>query len=206
MSAPVAKVMADTLVERVTGQHSAPAVPVEVQLVMTDRALLAGDSEPAELNGYGPLPAPLARDSLRGDNDSPSAQRADMWLRRLYTTPDGRSLIAMDTRRRCFDGQSRRCRPRGGVPRVRARHSHGLGHPQDRAPRRGPGQLLRPRALLRQVPSLLHPSDKTKPSQISATFDDGLVEIVVSGAAGRSANTRIELKDRSSAPTTRTLS
>jgi hypothetical protein len=59
------QVMADTLVERVTGQASAPAVPVEVQLVMTDHTLLGGDPEPAELTGYGPLPAPLARDWLR---------------------------------------------------------------------------------------------------------------------------------------------
>jgi hypothetical protein len=99
------QVMADTLGERVTGQQSAPAVPVEVQLVMTDRALLDGDPEPAELTGYGPLPAPLARDWLRGDH--PLTAQANIWLRRLYTTPDSGALIAMDTRRRCFDGQLR---------------------------------------------------------------------------------------------------
>src|SRR5690606_8655114 len=37
------QVMADTLVERVTGQETADAVPVEVQVVMTERTLLAGD-------------------------------------------------------------------------------------------------------------------------------------------------------------------
>ena len=41
------QVMADTLVERVTGQATADAVPVEVQLVMTDEALLADDDDPA---------------------------------------------------------------------------------------------------------------------------------------------------------------
>ncbi len=39
------QIMADTLVERVTG-HAAAAVPVEVQLVMTDTALLGEDSTP----------------------------------------------------------------------------------------------------------------------------------------------------------------
>jgi len=35
------QVMADTMVERLTGQASATAVPVEINLIMTDRALLA---------------------------------------------------------------------------------------------------------------------------------------------------------------------
>jgi len=46
----------------------------------------------------------------------------------------------------------------------------------------------------------------TAPNQISAEFDDGLVEIVVHGGVGRSDSTRIELGDRSRASTTRTLS
>jgi hypothetical protein len=88
--------MADTLVQRVTGQATAAAVPVEVNLVMTDRALFtlpdppdrpdaehgrgadesepgagrradqpAGADEPAELIGYGPIPAALARRLIR---------------------------------------------------------------------------------------------------------------------------------------------
>ena len=39
MSAGAGQIMADTLVERVTGQASADRVPVEVQLVITDRSL-----------------------------------------------------------------------------------------------------------------------------------------------------------------------
>ena len=31
-----------------------------------------------------------------------------MWVRRLYTTPDGRDLVAMDSRRRLFGGLLRR--------------------------------------------------------------------------------------------------
>ena len=116
------QVMADTLVKRLTGQRDAEAVPVEVQLIMTDQTLLTGDNEPAEVTGYGPIPAPLARALLRGNKDDELADvgdcgetselaagvaRADVWLRRLYTTSDGSALVAMDSRRRCFDGQLR---------------------------------------------------------------------------------------------------
>ncbi|MBA2531548.1 MAG: DUF222 domain-containing protein [Nocardioidaceae bacterium] len=108
------QIMANTLVERLTGQASASAVPVQIQLVMTDRTLLAGDPEPVELDGYGPLPAPLVRGWLRGDDDQLGddghglAEAAQMWVRRLYTAPDTGHLIAMDSNRRCFDGQLRR--------------------------------------------------------------------------------------------------
>ncbi|MBO0895355.1 HNH endonuclease [Arthrobacter sunyaminii] len=88
------QIMADTLVERVTGQVRAEDVRVEVQLIMTDRALLAGvlpagvmdsgdpgagapvagvpvagvpdGSESAVLAGYGVVPAQWARDLIRG--------------------------------------------------------------------------------------------------------------------------------------------
>jgi hypothetical protein len=69
------QVTADSLVERLTGQNHASAVPVEVQLVMSDHALLDGDSEPAELQDYGPVPAPVVRAALRAD-DSSGAKRA----------------------------------------------------------------------------------------------------------------------------------
>jgi hypothetical protein len=101
------QIMADTLVERVTGQARASDVPVQIQLVMTDRTLLAGDAEPAELDGHGPLPAPLVRGWLRGDDDKRLAKKARAWVRRLYTGPDSGELIAMDSRRRCFDGELR---------------------------------------------------------------------------------------------------
>ncbi len=59
------QIMADTMVERITGQARAEQVPVEVQLVMTDRSLLAGDREPAYLAGYGIVPGLWARDLVR---------------------------------------------------------------------------------------------------------------------------------------------
>lgn len=59
------QVMADTLVERVTGQARATDTAVEIQLVMTDRTLFQGDAEPAYLPGYGVIPAQIARDLVR---------------------------------------------------------------------------------------------------------------------------------------------
>ncbi len=97
-----AQIMADTLVERVTGQVRAEAVPVEVSLVMAHDALLADNPEPAVLEGYGPLPAPFARAWLR---DLPVDARA--WVRRLYTDPVTGRLVTMDSRRRRFTGRHR---------------------------------------------------------------------------------------------------
>ena len=60
------QIMADTLVERLTGQADAADVNAELQIVMPLDALLdANNQTPAELNGYGPLPADLARDLMR---------------------------------------------------------------------------------------------------------------------------------------------
>ncbi|HEU4999142.1 MAG TPA: DUF222 domain-containing protein [Lapillicoccus sp.] len=98
---PSGQLMADLLVERVTGQSSAEAVPVEVQVVMTDRSLLAGDATPAQVPGYGTVPAGWARELLARDST-----RA--WVRRLYTHPVDGTLVAMDSTRRTFDGGLRR--------------------------------------------------------------------------------------------------
>jgi hypothetical protein len=57
--------MADTLVERITGQASAPDVSAEVQIMMPlDTLLDANNHSAADLDGYGPLPADVARDIL----------------------------------------------------------------------------------------------------------------------------------------------
>jgi hypothetical protein len=97
------QVMADTLVERVTGQASARQVPVEVQLVITDATLFGGQETPGWLAGYGPVPAPVARDLVRGLDEATRA-----WLRRLWTAPDGGDLVAMESSRRTFTGALRR--------------------------------------------------------------------------------------------------
>ncbi|HLK94301.1 MAG TPA: Hsp20/alpha crystallin family protein [Nocardioidaceae bacterium] len=48
--------------------------------------------------------------------------------------------------------------------------------------------------------------ESIQPSQITAEFDNGLVQIVVRGYTREAAGTRIELADKSSAATTRRLS
>ncbi|BCW62022.1 HNH endonuclease signature motif containing protein [Arthrobacter sp. StoSoilB22] len=58
------QVMADTLVERVTGTPGG-AAGINLDLVMTDRTLFQADSEPARLKGYGIVPAQWARKLLR---------------------------------------------------------------------------------------------------------------------------------------------
>ena len=87
-------------IERITGQASAGAVSIEVDLVITDRTLLGGDDVPAHLQGYGPLPAPVARDLVRDST-------GDVWVRRLFTSPTDGSLVTMDGRHRTFSGELR---------------------------------------------------------------------------------------------------
>jgi hypothetical protein len=53
-------VMADTLVERVTGRPAWVPEPVAVNLVLSDETLLGGDTTSAVIDGYGPIPASLA--------------------------------------------------------------------------------------------------------------------------------------------------
>jgi len=90
------QVMADTLVERVTGQARADQVPVGVQVVMTDQALLGGGETPALVSGYGPVPAGVAR-ALVG-----AAPATGSWVRRLYRRAGTGELVALESRARCF--------------------------------------------------------------------------------------------------------
>lgn len=123
------QVMADTLVERLTGQRSAEAVHVGVNLVMTETALLApagtpGRQEPAHIAGHGPVPAAWARDlvaralgdpapAARGEapggvapgggpgGSAPGVDRASRaWFRRLFTHPSSGQLVALESRAR----------------------------------------------------------------------------------------------------------
>ncbi|MGG5258474.1 HNH endonuclease [Phycicoccus avicenniae] len=104
----VGAVSADTALRLLAGLLPGQVQPVEVQLVMTDRSLLGtGDperpvDEPARIPGHGSVPAPVARSWIRG------AGPASVWLRRLYTSPDGRDLVALESRRRPFIGGLRR--------------------------------------------------------------------------------------------------
>ncbi|MCE1179763.1 MAG: 13E12 repeat family protein [Micrococcales bacterium] len=96
---------ADLLVQRVTGQRQASGVPIEVQLVMLAETLIEGGSEPAQLaaaglagTGEATLAAPLARRLLDQAEDGD----ARLWLRRLFTSPDGTRLAGVDRRRTRF--------------------------------------------------------------------------------------------------------
>ena len=64
-----------------------------INLVVTDQTLFAGGSEPGWVDGYGPVPADLAREL--GDTEQ-------AWLRRLYTSPTTGELVAMDSKARIF--------------------------------------------------------------------------------------------------------
>jgi Domain of unknown function (DUF222) len=94
------QIMADTLVERVTGQVRAHDVHAEVGILLPIDALLdPATHRTAELTGYGPLPAGIARDILAG-TEGPRW----WWWRRLFTMPAGGPLVGGDPRRRRFDG------------------------------------------------------------------------------------------------------
>ncbi|MDQ0029452.1 HNH endonuclease [Arthrobacter bambusae] len=121
------QVMADALVERITGTP-AGITGVEVQLVMTDRTLIQADSEPARLTGYGTVPAGWARNLLAGnrpaDPGQPEPRQTEpgrpgrtepgedqaftIWLRRLFTAPGTGELLAADSRARFFPPGMRR--------------------------------------------------------------------------------------------------
>jgi hypothetical protein len=93
------QIMADTLVERVTGRPAAQPVPVTLNLVMADTTLVGEDESPAWLDGYGPVPAAIAR-GLTGDAVADADAKA--MLRRLYRHPDSRQLVAMESKARTF--------------------------------------------------------------------------------------------------------
>jgi Domain of unknown function (DUF222) len=106
------QIMADTLVERLTGQARAADVNAELQIMMPLEALLdASDQTAAELEGYGPVPTDIARDIM-------ATSKGRLWWRRLYAAPMGGPLAGGDPLRRRFDGflkkliilRDRRCR------------------------------------------------------------------------------------------------
>lgn len=93
------QVMADTLVERITGAPANVPAPIAVNLVISDQALLGEDRAPAEVSGYGPIPAAVARNLV-----SRALADSNSWatLRRLYASPGSGALVAMESRSRKF--------------------------------------------------------------------------------------------------------
>ena len=142
------QIMADALVERVlTPAPGAAMVPgVEVHLVMTDRALADADDEPAHLVGVGPVPAPVARDLVRAD------EQTKVWVRRVYADPTTGELAATDARRRDFPHVARMfltardqvCRtPWCGAPIRHADHALAVAKGGDTDLRNGNGRCTR---------------------------------------------------------------
>ncbi|YCK81599.1 HNH endonuclease [Arthrobacter sp. D3-18] len=71
------QVMADTLVERVTGRPGGVS-GINLDLVITDRTLFQGDSEPARLKGYGIVPGEWGRELLGSGQAANPEQTANL--------------------------------------------------------------------------------------------------------------------------------
>jgi hypothetical protein len=93
------QVMADALVERITGRPAAQPVPVAVNIVISDQALLGVQNAAAVIAGYGSVPSAVAQALIAGAVQDP---RSLATLRRLYATPSSGALVAMDSRSRIF--------------------------------------------------------------------------------------------------------
>jgi hypothetical protein len=91
--------MADALVERVTGRNAAVPTPIAVNLVLSDETLLGGDSAPADICGYGPIPAAVACAMV---SRAIADRRSGATLRRLYAHPRSGAMVAMESRVRLF--------------------------------------------------------------------------------------------------------
>ncbi|KGN31820.1 hypothetical protein N802_18790, partial [Knoellia sinensis KCTC 19936] len=109
--------LTDRALELLSGRAPGQPQPVEVNLVMTDTTLLPaafGGQAPvddcATIPGWGVVPGTHARQWVadllnqpRAADGGPDAD-AFVWLRRLFTDPTGRDLVALDSVRRRFHG------------------------------------------------------------------------------------------------------
>jgi hypothetical protein len=99
----IAQLACDLAVEALTGAAVTPdglsGVGVEVGVLIRPETLLGVDDSSAVLQGYGPVPAALARRLACGERT---------WLRRFFTRPDGHRPEVVDPRRRRFPAAVRR--------------------------------------------------------------------------------------------------
>ncbi|WP_319436660.1 HNH endonuclease [Mycobacterium sp. RTGN5] len=93
------QIMADTLVERVTGRPAEEAVPVAVNVVISDQALLGAEHGAAVIAGYGSVPSAVAQKMIM---DAVTDSRSRATLRRLYASPVSGALVALESRSRLF--------------------------------------------------------------------------------------------------------
>ena len=99
------QILADTLVERLTGQATARDVAVEVQILMPVEALLDPTSAvPAQIAGHGPIPVQIARELLATT------------ARKKNVPPPGDSRRHRDRRRLPTPGIRRSPRDASSVP------------------------------------------------------------------------------------------
>ena len=98
------QVRADLLVQRVTGREKNQSPPVEIQLTMDAKTLLGDDPTPAVVGGFGAVPAGWALDLLARTVDA----GVQVFIRRILTDPIDGTVVAIDSRRRLFDGRARR--------------------------------------------------------------------------------------------------
>ncbi|WP_404321972.1 HNH endonuclease [Arthrobacter luteolus] len=117
------QIMADTLVERVTGQASADRVPVEVQLVITDRSLFrqSGPDEPAYFPGYGTVPGHWARELIS----------------KALTNPPGHSTVPLNPLRSGNSTQRNSSSPRSPLGRGSPQAPPGSSNSPQSPPRNG---------------------------------------------------------------------
>lgn len=94
------QLIADLLVERITGTGVSEPRDVDLMLVMTDETLLGGD-DPAWVPGEGPLPGFVARGLLSEEK----AKHVEM--RRIWIEPVSGRVTKMDTRSRAFTSRLR---------------------------------------------------------------------------------------------------
>ena len=92
------QIMADTLVERVTGRPATVPTPIAVNLVISDDTLTGG-AGPAVVSDYGPVPAEIACRLVQQAMTDPASKAT---LRRLYASPATGALVAMESRSRLF--------------------------------------------------------------------------------------------------------
>ena len=99
-----AQIMADTLLERLTGQATAEDVAVSVDVVVSADVLIGDSRAAAEVPGYGPIPADTARSLIADALDADAL----VTLRRLFAAPESGALVAMESRARIFPSGLRR--------------------------------------------------------------------------------------------------
>ena len=180
-------VMADAALRRLSGRALGEGQPVAVQLVMTDRTLTGlGDPArsamvPARLVGHGPFPAPTAREWLRENPHAPEQVQA--WVRRVFTAPGGRDLVALESKAALFPPALREflvlrddtCHtPFCDAPIVHADHVHPRAGGGSTTAANGQGACARCN-LTKEAPGWHHASTggRTGPHRVTVTTPTG---------------------------------